>query len=195
MNNILNYTLLFLLLFSFDNSFSQKSKKGSDNEQSLYSGLKFRSIGPAFMSGRIADIAINPDNENEWYVAVGSGGVWKTSNSGTTWEPLTDNQSFYSTGSITIDPNNTNTIWLGTGENVGGRHVGIGKGVFVSKDGGKTWKTKDFQNQNIFQKSLLIKTIQILFLLPLKALYGHQVEIEDFINLQMEEILGHLCYQ
>ena len=137
MNNILNYTLLFLLLFSFDNSFSQKSKKGSDNEQSLYSGLKFRSIGPAFMSGRIADIAINPDNENEWYVAVGSGGVWKTSNSGTTWEPLTDNQSFYSTGSITIDPNNTNTIWLGTGENVGGRHVGIGKGVFVSKDGGK----------------------------------------------------------
>ena len=119
MNKILNYTLLFLLLFSFDNSFSQKSKKSSDNEQSLYSGLKFRSIGPAFMSGRIADIAINPENENEWYVAVGSGGVWKTSNSGTTWEPLTDNQSFYSTGSITIDPNNTNTIWLGTGENVG----------------------------------------------------------------------------
>ena len=95
MNKIINYTLLFLLLFSFDNSFSQKSKKGSDNEQSLYSGLKFRSIGPAFMSGRIADIAINPDNENEWYVAVGSGGVWKTSNSGTTWEPLTDNQSFF----------------------------------------------------------------------------------------------------
>ena len=59
----------------------------------------------------------------------------------------------------------------------------------------KLGKTKDFQNQNIFQKLLLIKTIQILFLLPLKALYGHQVEIEDYINLQMEEILGHLCYQ
>ena len=157
MNKIINYTLLFLLLFSFDNSFSQKSKKGSDNEQSLYSGLKFRSIGPAFMSGRIADIAINPDNENEWYVAVGSGGVWKTSNSGTTWEPLTDNQSFYSTGSITIDPNNTNTIWLGTGENVGGRHVGIGKGVFVSRDGGKTWKNKGLPKSEHISKIIVNK--------------------------------------
>ena len=95
--------LLFFLLFSFNNSFSQKNKKDSKNESSLYSGLKFRSVGPAFMSGRIAEIAINPENENEWYVAVGSGGAWKTVNAGTTWEPLTDNQSFYSTGSITID--------------------------------------------------------------------------------------------
>src|SRR6056300_647927 len=92
MNKVINYTLLFFLLFSFNNSFSQKNKKDSKNESSLYSGLKFRSVGPAFMSGRIAEIAINPENENEWYVAVGSGGAWKTVNAGTTWEPLTDNQ-------------------------------------------------------------------------------------------------------
>ena len=71
------------------------------------------------MSGRIADIAINPNNENEWYVAVGSGGVWKTVNSGTTWNPIADDQPFYSTGCITIDPHNSSKIWLGTGENVG----------------------------------------------------------------------------
>ncbi len=94
MNKVIKYTLLFFLLFSFNNSFSQKNKKDSKNESSLYSGLKFRSVGPAFMSGRIAEIAINPENENEWYVAVGSGGAWKTVNAGTTWEPLTDNQSF-----------------------------------------------------------------------------------------------------
>ena len=157
MNKVIKYTLLFFLLFSYNNSFSQKNKKDSNNESSLYSGLKFRSIGPAFMSGRIAEIAINPENENEWYVAVGSGGVWKTVNSGTTWKPLTDNQSFYSTGSITIDPNNTSTIWLGTGENVGGRHVGIGKGVFVTKDGGKTWKNKGLNNSEHISKIIVNK--------------------------------------
>ena len=75
MNKVIKYTLLFFLLFSYNNSFSQKNKKDSKNESNLYSGLKFRSVGPAFMSGRIAEIAINPENENEWYVAVGSGGV------------------------------------------------------------------------------------------------------------------------
>ena len=144
-----------MLFFSF--SYSQKKKNQDTNNSSLYSGLKFRSIGPAFMSGRIADIAINPSNENEWYVAVGSGGVWKTSNSGTTWLPLTDDQSFYSTGSITIDPNNNNTIWLGTGENVGGRHVGIGKGVYVSYNGGKTWENKGLKKSEHISKIIVNK--------------------------------------
>ena len=90
-------------------------------------------------------------------MAVGSGGVWKTSNSGTTWSALTDDQPFYSTGSITIDPNNSNTIWLGTGENVGGRHVGIGKGVFQSKDGGKIWKTKGLNKSEHISKIIVNK--------------------------------------
>ena len=157
MKEILKISLSLIFVFSMINSFSQKNKKDVKNESSLYSGLKFRSIGPAFMSGRIAEIAINPDNENEWYVAVGSGGVWKTVNAGTTWQPLTDNQSFYSTGSITIDPNNTNTIWLGTGENVGGRHVGVGKGVFLSKDGGKTWKNKGLNKSEHISKIIVNK--------------------------------------
>ncbi|NCF41725.1 MAG: glycosyl hydrolase [Bacteroidetes bacterium] len=119
---------------------SKESKKSKDPVKSALNGFKFRSIGPAFMSGRIADIAIDPKNENVWYVAVGSGGVWKTENAGTTWVPLTDNMPFYSTGCITIDPHNNSSIWLGTGENVGGRHVGIGHGVYHSTDGGKSWK-------------------------------------------------------
>ena len=123
--------------------FSSNKKYGQDSSDYLVenalNGFEFRSIGPAFMSGRIADIAINPSNENNWYVAVGSGGTWKTENAGTTWIPLTDDESFYSTGCITIDPNNHDKIWLGTGENVGGRHVGIGHGIFVSHDSGDTW--------------------------------------------------------
>lgn len=110
--------------------------------EETFSGLKFRSLGPALTSGRIADIAIHPKNENIWYVAVGSGGVWKTENAGTTWTPIFDSQTSYSIGCITIDPNNSSTIWVGTGENVGGRHMGFGDGIYVSNDEGKTWKNK-----------------------------------------------------
>ena len=107
------------------------------------------------MSGRIADIAINPNNENEWYVAVGSGGVWKTVNSGTTWNPIADDQPFYSTGCITIDPHNSSKIWLGTGENVGGRHVGIGHGIYVSENGGKNWKSMGLKNSEHISKIIV----------------------------------------
>jgi photosystem II stability/assembly factor-like uncharacterized protein len=103
-------------------------------------GLKLRNIGPAFMSGRIADIAIDPERPSTWYVAVGSGGVWKTENAGTTWKPVFDGESSYSTGCVTLDPRNPSVVWVGTGENVGGRHVGYGDGVYRSSDGGATWQ-------------------------------------------------------
>jgi photosystem II stability/assembly factor-like uncharacterized protein len=105
----------------------------------LLAGLAFRNIGPAVMSGRISDIAIHPLNRSIWYVAVGSGGVWKTENAGTTWTPIFDAQPSYSVGCVTLDPSNPETIWVGTGENVSGRHVGFGDGVYKSLNGGKTW--------------------------------------------------------
>lgn len=117
-----------------------------------FDGLKFRSIGPAFMSGRIADIAVHPNNPNIWYVAVGSGGVWKTVNAGTTWAPLFDGQPVYSVGCITLDPTNPEVIWVGTGENVGGRHVAFGAGVYRSTDGGKTWENKGLPQSNHISK-------------------------------------------
>jgi photosystem II stability/assembly factor-like uncharacterized protein len=123
--------------------------------EDTFSGLKFRNIGPAMTSGRIADIAINPDNENVWYVAVGSGGVWKTTNSGTTWKPIFDKQSSYSIGCVTIDPNNSHTIWVGTGENVGGRHVAIGDGIYVSHDDGMTWKNMGLKNSEHLSKIIV----------------------------------------
>jgi photosystem II stability/assembly factor-like uncharacterized protein len=134
---------------------SKESKKSKDPVKSALNGFKFRSIGPAFMSGRIADIAIDPKNENVWYVAVGSGGVWKTENAGTTWVPLTDNMPFYSTGCITIDPHNNSSIWLGTGENVGGRHVGIGHGVYHSIDSGKSWKDMGLKKSEHISKIIV----------------------------------------
>jgi photosystem II stability/assembly factor-like uncharacterized protein len=98
------------------------------------------------MSGRIADIAVDPTDRSVWYVAVGSGGVWKTLNRGTTWESVFDGQGSYSIGTVTIDPNDRHTVWVGTGENVSGRHVGYGDGVYRSRDGGKTWDNLGLKN-------------------------------------------------
>jgi photosystem II stability/assembly factor-like uncharacterized protein len=105
-----------------------------------FTGLELRSIGPALMSGRIADIAVHPTDHSVWYVAVGSGGVWKTVNAGTTWEPIFDDEAVYSTGCVVIDPLNPGIVWVGTGENVGGRHVGFGDGIYRSTDGGANWE-------------------------------------------------------
>ncbi len=125
--------------------FAPEKKKDNKNESSLLSkisisGLKFRSIGPALTSGRIADIAVNANNTSEYYLAVASGGVWKTTNSGTTYQPIFDAQGSYSIGCVTIDPNNEHIIWVGTGENNNQRSVAYGDGVYKSEDGGESWK-------------------------------------------------------
>ncbi len=103
-------------------------------------GLQLREVGPALMGGRIADIAVHPRDPVVWYVAAGSGGLWKTTNAGTSWTPVFDDQPSYSIGSVTIDPADPAVVWVGTGENVSGRHVAWGDGVYRSPDGGKTWR-------------------------------------------------------
>ena len=114
--------------------------------EATFKGLEMRSIGPAFMSGRIADIVIDPTDPSVWYVGVGSGGVWKTANAGTTWTPVFDDEGSYSIGAITLDPNNPNVVWVGTGENVSGRHVAYGDGVYRSRDGGVSWENMGLEN-------------------------------------------------
>ncbi len=101
--------------------------------------VSLRGIGPAITPGRVGDIAIHPRNPSIWYVAVASGGVWKTTNRGIDWTPIFDQQGSYSIGCITIDPNNPDIVWVGTGENQSQRSVGFGDGVYKSNDGGQTW--------------------------------------------------------
>jgi photosystem II stability/assembly factor-like uncharacterized protein len=120
-----------------------------------FEGLEFRGIGPALMSGRVADIAVHPTDRSTWYVAVGSGNLWKTTNAGTTWTPLFEDQGSYSTGCVTIDPEHPEVIWLGTGENVGGRHVGYGDGVYKSLDGGRNWERVGLERSEHIGKILI----------------------------------------
>jgi photosystem II stability/assembly factor-like uncharacterized protein len=105
----------------------------------LLSGLKLREIGPALASGRVSDLAVHPEDSDTWYVTVASGGIWKTINAGTTWTPIFDNEGSYSIGCITLDPNDPEIIWVGTGENNSQRSVSYGDGVYKSIDGGTSW--------------------------------------------------------
>ncbi len=109
-------------------------------DSKLLSGLSFRAIGPALASGRISDLAVHPEHHHVWYATAASGGVWKTVNAGTTWEPIFDGQTSYSIGCITLDPNDPLTVWVGTGENNSQRSVSYGDGVYKSVDGGRSWK-------------------------------------------------------
>ena len=95
-----------------------------------FEGLALRNIGPAVKSGRVSDIAVHPDKRHVYYVAVSSGGVWLTVNSGTTWEPIFDGEGSYSTGCVTLDPNDPLVVWVGTGENNSQRSVSYGDGVY-----------------------------------------------------------------
>ena len=133
-------TIAFLIGLVSTATQAAKSDSSELMTDKLFSGMKLRNIGPAYMSGRIADIEVDPRNPSIWYVAVGSGGVWKTQNGGITWKPIFDKQEVYSTGDVTIDPSNSNIIWVGTGENNGGRHLSFGDGVYRSLDGGESWK-------------------------------------------------------
>lgn len=142
MKKILLIILVGILGTTLSISAQRQDRQKGDTlvTSSLVNGLKFRSIGPAWASGRIADLAVNPGNPSEYYAAVASGNVWKTENNGTTWKPIFDNYGAYATGVVKIDPNNYNVVWVGTGENNHQRALGYGDGVYKSTDGGKSFK-------------------------------------------------------
>lgn len=150
------YLLLSVLYLQAN---AKKTPESTTNDikisSSTISGLQFRSIGPAFCSGRIADIAVNPENRAEYYVAVASGGVWKTTNNGISWNPVFDNEGSYSIGIVTIDPNNQNVVWVGTGEYNSQRSVSYGDGVYKSEDGGKSWKNMGLKNSEHIGKIII----------------------------------------
>ncbi|MFK7737579.1 MAG: hypothetical protein AB8B50_16205 [Pirellulaceae bacterium] len=122
----------------------QDSDEPQDSSPGVSSGLvsamKFRNLGPALMSGRIGDIAIDPVDRSTWYVAASSGGVWKTTNAGVTFQPIFEGYGSYSIGCLALDPNDRFTLWVGTGENNSQRSVGYGDGLYKSTDGGQSFK-------------------------------------------------------
>ncbi|WP_419163047.1 VPS10 domain-containing protein [Candidatus Palauibacter sp.] len=106
----------------------------------IAAGFTWRSIGPAISGGRIADVEIVPGTQSHIYVGAASGGVWKTVNHGTTWEPVFDDAANLSIGDIALAPSDPLEIWVGTGEANNRNSSPWGQGVYHSSDGGKTWR-------------------------------------------------------
>jgi photosystem II stability/assembly factor-like uncharacterized protein len=113
--------------------------RGQETDDALFKDLHWRNIGPANMSGRVTDIQALDDDFKHVVVASASGGVWKTTNAGTTWEPIFDRYGSASIGAVALFPKNPDVIWVGTGEANVRNSVGWGDGIYKSTDGGKTF--------------------------------------------------------
>ncbi len=129
--------------------------KAAGSKVDNFKGFAFRGIGPAMISGRITDIAVDPRNSAIRYVTAASGNVWKTINAGTTWTPIFDDQESYSIGCVTLDPKNPLIVWIGTGENNSQRSVAFGDGVYRSMDGGVSWESLGLKNSEHIAKILI----------------------------------------
>lgn len=113
---------------------------GQKTDMELFNGIKPRNIGPGGMSGRVTAFAVDPGNENIFYVGTASGGLWKTVNAGTTFTPIFDNEAVASIGALAIDPLRHDIIWAGTGEGNPRNSLTGGYGIYKSTDGGQSWK-------------------------------------------------------
>lgn len=113
---------------------------GQGNAADKLKNLEFREIGPAVMGGRIDDFGVVESNPNIVYAGTASGGVWKTTNNGTTWEPVFDKEGVSTIGDIAIAPSDPSVVWVGTGEPNNRQSSSWGDGIYKSLDAGKTWQ-------------------------------------------------------
>ena len=131
---------------------AQDAKFDSDT----ISGLGARNIGSATMSGRVSALtAVKEDGRITVYIGAASGGVWKSTNGGTTYKPVFDKATAQSIGAITIDPENSKTIWVGTGESWTRNSVSIGDGIYKSVDGGDNWTNMGLPNSERISKIIV----------------------------------------
>ena len=136
-------TLAQSTLSPAEQSQSASPAKEDQNKSPLekaFERLEWRSIGPANMGGRVADVEGIAGDPNVVYIATASGGLWKTANGGFTWKSIFERQGTISIGDIAVQPGNSDVIWVGTGESNTRNSVSFGDGIYKSTDGGKSWK-------------------------------------------------------
>ena len=138
----MKFLKIFLVLLGFTVQFGQSQTSPPTQDildHSLVKNLPFENIGPSIMSGRVTDLAVNPEMTSEFYVAYASGGLWHTTNNGTSFTPILDGSQTQNVGALAVHwP--TRTIWVGTGENNSSRSSYAGIGMLKSTDNGKTWE-------------------------------------------------------
>ena len=134
-----------------DNALKQKMELENN---SIVKNVPFQNIGPTIMSGRVVDLDVNPDNPSEFYVGYASGGLWHTTNNGTTFTPILDTSNTQNVGDIAVDWKNR-TIWVGTGENNASRSSYAGIGMLKSNNNGKTWQNVGLTDSHHIGRILL----------------------------------------
>lgn len=156
--------------------FAWKADAQTINE-SLFKNLRFRSIGPAVMGGRIDDVAVVESNPAIMYVGSASGGLWKTTNNGTTWEAVFDDGGVGSVGDVAVAPSNPDVVWIGTGEPNNRQSSTYGDGVYKSIDAGKSWQHMGLRDsQNVGRIVIDPKDSNVVYIAALGHLWGPNKE-------------------
>ena len=132
--------LLFFVAFGIAAPRAQDKQPRAAADADLFSGLKARSIGPSGMSGRIAAVAVALPDRRVIYVGAATGGVWKSTDRGTTWQPVFDDQPVHAIGALAVAPSNPSIVWAGTGEGNVRNSASVGNGIYRSLDAGRTWR-------------------------------------------------------
>lgn len=142
-----------------------------------WKALEFRELGPAVMGGRIDDFAVVESNPSVVFVGAASGGVWKTTNNGTTWEPVFDKENVSTIGDIAIAPSDPSIVWVGTGEANNRQSSSWGDGAYKSQDGGKTWQKMGLAaTHHIGRIVIHPKNPDVVYVAALGHLWGSNAE-------------------
>lgn len=131
---------------------------GQELTSDLLNGLPLRNIGPATMSGRIVDLAVVESDPFTFYAATSTGGIWKTTNNGVSFEPVFEKENTHSVGAIAVNQNHPNILWVGTGERANRQSNSWGDGVYKSHDGGKTWQNLGLKDSHHIGRIVLHPT-------------------------------------
>jgi len=180
------FGVCLMTLFLCLNFFTSNAQNKPDEKMTMttaFSALNWRSIGPANMGGRVADVEGVPGNPNIVYVATGSGGIFKTTNGGMSWTPIFDRQNTISVGDIALEPGNPDVIWVGTGEANVRNSVSFGDGVYKSVDGGKTWKHMGLKDTNTISRIVVHpKNPDIVYVAAIGHAFGPNEERGVFMT-------------
>ncbi len=150
---------------------------GTPTYENVLQYLKFREIGPANMGGRTDDFAVVESNPSIVYAGTASAGVWKTINSGTTWEPVFDNEAVSTIGDVTVAPSDPSIVWVGTGEQNNRQSSSWGNGVYKSTDGGKTWTNVGLKDSHHIGRIVIHPTHpNVVYVAALGHLWGPNKE-------------------
>jgi photosystem II stability/assembly factor-like uncharacterized protein len=170
-------TALFCILTALFLSPPLRAADGVELPAGFLDQLAPRPIGPANMGGRISAIAVVEGKPSTLYVAAASGGLWKTTNNGTTWTPVFDNQATASIGDVAVSKSDPDVVWVGTGEANARNSVSWGDGVYKSTDGGKSWKNMGLaDSEHIGRIIIHPKNPDIVYVATLGRLWGPNPE-------------------